>query len=438
MGTARILLLGAALCGLCATPAFAAGFELDEQDIELMGASFAGRAAAYANASIIWWNPGAMTGLEKGWNYNIGLNFIDVTGDFTDAGSTSAAGSPMLGSQTAAGGGLGVVPNLYISKSLGDKWVVGLAINTPFALATDYPENSTVRYHATLSEILVINIEPAVSYRINKQWSIGLGINLEYIEGELGNQLDFGSIGAGLGLSGFIPQALDGGVTVTGDNFGVGITIGTLFELNDKHRFGLSYRSQVDHALTGDADFNVPAGAQEIVDETGAFVDTGAELDVTLPDKLILSGYHQVSQEWAVVWDVSWTNWTHMEEIRIKFDNPAQPDSVLEMDWDASFRFSVGGIWDINDKWTVRIGTAFDQSPVPDSTRGPRLPGNDRFWLSGGVSYRFNKYARLHFSYFHIFVDDAGIDISSTAGGNLVGSNAGSVDAFSFGVTGTF
>jgi len=438
MGTARILLLGAILGGLCASPALAAGFELDEQDIELMGASFAGRAAAHANAAIIWWNPGAMTGLEKGWNYNIGINFIAVTGDFTDGGSTSAAGTPMLGAQSVGGGGLGAVPNLYITKSLGDKWVVGIAVNTPFALSTDYSAASTVRYHATLSEILVINIEPAVSYRLSEQWSIGAGINLQYIEGELANQLDFGSIGAGLGLSGFIPQALDGSVAVTGDNFGVGFTVGTLFELNKNHRFGLSYRSQVDHTLTGDADFNVPAGAQEVVDVSGAFVDTGVELDVTLPDKLILSGYHQVHPQWAVVWDVSWTNWTHIEEIRIKFDNPAQPDSVLEMDWDSTFRFSVGAIWDINEKWTVRIGTAFDQSPVPESTRGPRLPGNDRFWLSGGVSYKFNQYARLHFSYFHLFIDDADIDISSTAGGNLVGSVEGSVDAVSIGVTGTF
>ena len=439
MGIARIFLISAALGSLCAAPVVAAGFELDEQDVELMGASFAGRAATAAvNPSVLWWNPGGMAALTKGWNYNVGINAIDITGDFTDGGSTSAAGTPMLGRRNDDGGVLGIVPNLYLSKSIGDKWVVGIAINTPFALSTEYSEVSTVRYHATKSEITVINIEPAASYRINKQWSVGLGINLEYIEGELSNQIDFGSIGAGLGLGGFIPQALDGGVKVTGDSFGVGFTVGTLFELNENNRFGLSYRSSVKQELSGDGEFNVPAGAQEIVDVTGAFVDTGVDLDITLPDKLILSGYHKVAPQWAIVWDVTWTNWSHVDEIRIRFDNPAQPDSVLEMDWESTFRFSVGAIWDLNEKWVLRIGTAFDQSPVPESTRGPRLPGNDRFWLSGGFTYKFNKYAHLHFAYFHLFIDDANIDISSTAGGNLVGSSEGSVDAFSIGVTGAF
>jgi long-chain fatty acid transport protein len=402
-----------------------------------MSAAFAGRAAASANASVLYWNPAGMARL-KDWNYNIGAHYIDVSGELTDEGSTSAAGTPMLGDSIVDGGTSGIIPNLYVTKNIGEKWVLGIGVNAPFALATEYPDDSFVRYQATKSEILVINIEPAVSYRINEQWSIGLGLNLQHVEGELSNQIDFGSIGAGLEIPGMIPQALDGSVRVTGDGFGIGGTLGVMYEINDKHRLGLSYRSQVKHTLEGEANFKVPDGASDIVDMTGFFVDSDVELDLTLPDKIIFSGYHQLHPQWAFVWDVAWTNWSTVEEIRIKFDS-GQPDSVLKMDWDSTFRVSVGAIWDLNQKWTFRAGLAWDQSPIPDSTRGPRLPGNDRFWLAAGFSYKFNQYARMHLSYFHIFIEDGDIDhTASAATGNILASTEGSADAISLGVTGTW
>ena len=76
MGFARALCALGLVAALGAAPVFAGGFELDEQDIELMGAAFAGRAALSHNASAAWWNPAAMSGLEKGWNYNVGFHFL--------------------------------------------------------------------------------------------------------------------------------------------------------------------------------------------------------------------------------------------------------------------------------------------------------------------------------------------------------------------------
>jgi len=418
-------------------PAAGAGFELDEQDVELMATAFAGRAAASANAATIWWNPAGMARL-KGWNYNAGVNWVFVDGAYSDQGSTSAVGSPMLGDTNDNGGTDGLIPNLYVSRSLGERWVVGIGVNAPFALSTQYSATSTVRYFATLSEILVINIEPAASFRINEQWSVGAGLMLQHASGTLGNQIDFGSIGASLTIPGLIPQAFDGSVKVDGDSVSVGFTVGVLFEMNEKNRFGLSYRSQVKHKIEGDADFSVPDEASGVVDATGAFVDTDASLDMTLPDKFILSGFHQVHSKWAVVWDVSYTNWSTIDEIRIKFENPNQPDSVLDMQWDGSWRVSTGAIYSINDKWILRFGVAWDQSPIPDETRGPRLPGSDRFWVAVGGTYIIKPWLRLQVAYFHIFVDQTSIDQSEPAAGNLVGTVNGGVDAFSVGFTGTF
>jgi long-chain fatty acid transport protein len=438
MGVVRRLCAMGLVVVLGAAPVFAAGFELDEQDVELMGAAFAGRAALSHNASVAWWNPASMSGLEKGWNYNVGAHFLFLETFFSDEGSTDATGAAMLGVPGVDAGENGIIPNLYLTRSIGEKWVAGLAVNAPFGLSTDYPPNSTVRYFATLSELLVLNVEPVVSYRITDQWSVGGGLNVEYADATLANLIDFGSIGAGLGISGLTPQMNDGGVDITGESWAVGWTLGVHCQLDERHRLGLAYRSRVVHHIDGTADLTVPAAAQPIVAASGGFVNTGAKTRLTLPDKLILSGAHQVTAQWTVLWDVSWTDWRRLDLINVTFDNPNQPTSTLNLQWKDTWRFSVGGQWVATDRWTFRTGVAWDQSPVPGWTRGPRLPGADRFWVSIGASYRISDAAHLHVGYFHVFVDQVGINQSMPTSGNLLGSVTGHTDAVSIGITGNF
>ncbi|MEM8885553.1 MAG: outer membrane protein transport protein [Planctomycetota bacterium] len=434
MRTIRIVLLIAFL----PHAVHAAGFELDEQDVELMGTAFAGRAAAATNASVIYFNPAAMAGLKKGWNYNAGIHALIIDGAFKDGGSTSAAGTPMEGATRDNGGENGIVPNLYLSRSFGDRWVAGIGLNVPFGLSTEWSKSSTVRYFATNSEITVININPAASFRINKQWSIGAGVSIQYLEATLENQIDFGTIGFGNMIPGLLPQQNDGGFKVSGDNWGFGWTAGALFEINEGNRIGFSFRSAVVHTINGRATYDVPEEAAPIVGATGAFVDTDAEVRLTLPSKVILSGYHKVHDTWAVVWDVAWTEWSRVETLKITYANPNQPTTIQDFSWRDSWRVSVGGIWELSDRWTFRMGVAWDQSPVPDSTRGPRLADNDRIWLALGVSYEISEKAVLHFSYFHLFIDPTSIDITDEAAGNLRGRVNAEVDAFSLGITGTF
>ena len=56
-------------------------------------------------------------------------------------------------------------------------------------------------------------------------------------------------------------------------------------------------------------------------------------------------------------------------------------------DWDDVWFFALGATWKPNAQWTVRAGAAFDQSPIPDSTRSPRIPGEDRTWIALGAKY---------------------------------------------------
>ena len=60
-------------------------------------------------------------------------------------------------------------------------------------------------------------------------------------------------------MPGFAPGSADGKLTVEGDNNAVGWTVGGLFSPDENTHIGISYRSKVEHKITGgDATFDVP------------------------------------------------------------------------------------------------------------------------------------------------------------------------------------
>ena len=129
-----------------------------------------------------------------------------------------------------------------------------------------------------------------------------------------------------------------------------------------------------------------------------------------------------------------------MNELRIKFGSGAA-DSVTTLDWDDTWRFSLGGIFKPTDPLELRAGVAFDESPIPnEQLRTPRIPGADRIWLTLGAGYQFSQLIRADFAYGHLFIDDPKINKDVTEAENqlrgaLVGEYDASVDIISASVS---
>ena len=315
------------------------------------------------------------------------------------------------------------VPGLFGVFSLNSCWKLGLGVNAPFGYTTDWGETWIGRYYGTLSELTTLNLNPSVAVRLHRNWSVAVGVDILYAKAELAQSIDFGAL---LGA----PQLHDGQVTIEGDSWGVGFNAGLLWEPTPCTRVGIHYRSQVEEDLDGTADFRVPAAAAALPVQTGRFRDGPVEASVTFPQSVGLSVYQQLGRMWAILGDVTWTGWSTFDELRIRYQNPAEPDSVTPWDWDDTWRVALGVNFQPSWRWTFRVGAAWDQEPVPDETRTPRIPGNDRLWLACGVGFRLSPCWSVDLSYAHIFVDDGPIDLSSPAGGHLVGQVESSVEVF--------
>lgn len=421
---AKAALVGAALSS---STALAAGFQLFEQSGSGLGNAFAGGAAAAEDASTIFFNPAGLTRLP-GRQLIVAGHLIHVEAEFDNQGSTLGfAPIPLSGDDGGDAGGIAVIPNLYFAMDVSPDLKFGIGTGSPFGLKTHYDAGWVGRYHALTSSLKTININPALAYKVNDFVSLGAGVDALYADARLSNAVDFGLIALGPAGS----QAFDGRAEVEGDDWGYGYNFGALFTITPSTRVGVAYRSKITIDIDGDANFNVPAPLAPGFAALGLFQETDANAGVDLPDFASVSVFHQLNPSWAVMADVTWTNWSRFDELRVQFANPNQPDAVTPQNWDDSYRYSVGATYQHNDAWKFRAGVAYDESPVPDEFRTPRIPDEDRIWLSFGAQYRLCPTCALDFGYTHIFVDDPELDLTSLSAGNLRGDYDSSVNILS-------
>ncbi|MCK5205002.1 MAG: outer membrane protein transport protein, partial [Desulfobacterales bacterium] len=188
----------------------ASGIQITEKGTKGLGNAWAGGAAVAEDASTVYWNPAGLTRLDDN-QVGLAVHFIRPSFKWDDDGSTTVIGQPLTGSDGGDAGGPNFVPNFFYSHAFGDKWRAAIGIVSPFGLETDYDKNWKGRYYTTKSSVLTIDINPSVAYRINSHFSVGAGVSAQWIDAELKNAVDYGTIDAATGgVFGLIPQGADG------------------------------------------------------------------------------------------------------------------------------------------------------------------------------------------------------------------------------------
>lgn len=360
--------------------AHAAGYALIEQNASGLGNAYAGQAAAASDASTIYFNPAGMTRLPDRQLVVAG-HLIKPRAEFS---GTSSAG--VTGGQGGDAGGWAFVPNAYAAMRLTPDLHLGVGLNSPFGLKTEYEPDWIGRYQAIESELKTINLNPSIAYKVSETLSLGAGLNVQWIEATLTNRIS--------------PLAPSSMIEIKGDDYGWGYNLGALWQATPATRIGVSYRSEVDYTLEGSATVqNFP------------FLSSGpVTAEITLPDSASLSLFHTLSPSWELLADVSWTGWSDFDDLPIR----GTVDSTTIENWSDSLRYSLGATWHANEKWSLRGGVAYDEAPVSDRYRTPRIPDGARTWVALGGQYRMSKRSALDFGYAHLFVNDPGLQGATT------------------------
>lgn len=410
------ILLGSSI--LTVVHAHAAGFALIEQNASGMGNAYAGAAAVAEDASTIFFNPAGMTYID-GTQAVGAVHFIRPEAEFNDKGSVKAVGFPPLGDEGSDAGSLAVVPNFYFMTEINPSVKVGVGVNAPFGLKTEYDDDWLGRFQAVKSELKTVNINPSIAVKVNDQLSLGFGLSAMWAQAELTRQVNR-------------VVASESDVKIKGDDWGFGFNFGAIYQATQDTRLGFAYRSKVTQTLEGDAKFGTALVA--------ANSDVTAKVD--LPESFSASVFSHLNDKWDVMADVTWTRWSRFKELRIIFDSGA-PDALTEENWDNTLRYSIGFNYHYSDAIKLRAGIAYDEEAIKDEYRTARIPGNDRKWVSLGASYQMTPVSKFDIGYSHLFISDAEIDdnqntLAKGFNGRITGDYEASVDILSLQYTHNF
>lgn len=388
----KLLTLTALGTILMASNAMAAGFHLREQSAAAQGNAFAGATAGAENNSYAYFNAAGLT-RQKGTQINVGATYIVPR---AEAGSVyDAAGQRQQDINNIVHAAW--APNGTISHQVDDKLTLGLGLNVPFGMITKYDQEWAGGDHGITSKVITSTFTPMAAYKLTDKLSVGAGLPIQYVKARLTNSA----------LAGFTDTSLKG------DTVDVGYQLSAMYELSDDTRFGVNYRSEVNHKLKGDISSPAPYGFLN--------QDISARLDT--PAMLSFGAYHQINDKWAVMAEyqrVFWSSFDKLDIIGQDETNALQPGngyllSSTNEHWQDTNFFALGASYQIDNQWKLRLGWAYDQTAVKKQYRTPRIPDSDRIWYSVGLGYQYNENLSFDVAYTYIQAKDATVDLPTNA-----------------------
>lgn len=382
--------------------AWASGFAIREQSASFQGLSFAGVAAGGDDISTMFFNPATLA-RHDGEAVHISASYVAPTATFDLDRASDRDGTPLGG----AGGDIAddaVVPAVYAALGR-EAWSFGIGVTAPFGLRTDAPDDWAGRYFATETELTTVNVNPVLAYELSERLSVALGVVAQYADATLARAQS-----TPLG---------DARAEVTGDDWDYGFTLGVLTEPRPGTRIGLGYRSQINHTLEGEFEATAMADGARLQRETGRAA-------LATPQVASLGVRQRVSGRLDVLGTLEWTGWSSFDELRIGLGNGDQ--IVTEERWHDTWFVALGVEYRPRSDLALTAGAAFDQSPIEDRFRTPRIPGNDRTWLSVGAAWTPRERVTIGAGYSRIFVADGDVALDDPTRGELRGSFDNGVD----------
>lgn len=407
--------LSASILSFTTHQAIAAGFYIQEQSVKGLGSAFAGSTTSIDDASTLYFNPAGMTKL-KGAQANVGVNVLLLDGDVDDTGTNAPPGQPLGGS----GGNpysISAVPNLYGVLPITDKLWGGLGVSAPFGLANEYNDGWFGRYDSTETELTTINITPAFGFEATDWLSIGGGVDIQYADADLRSAI-------------FVGAGNEGISKLEGDDWSVGYNLGFQIKPTEKTDIGFHYRSSIEHTLDG----KITVEGTGVADSV-----TQGSADLNLPDIASFGIGHNITDKTRIMGQATWFGWNNFQDITAISDAGAVLSQVVQ-NYQTTWAFAVGAEHYLNEKWTIRAGYQYDETPTTDEFRTSRTPDGDRNWFSGGATYKLNDKIDLDFAATYITVGDETINVTrNTAVAPALASNvradtSGQVGILSFGL----
>lgn len=367
--------------------AVAAGFQINGQSATGLGRAFSGDAVIADNASVMARNPAAMSLFERP---EISLGMISIKAD-VDVLNGRYTGPNQFGRPTSytfgreAIGDISYVPNLFYVHPLTANLTLGAGVYSNFGTKTEFSDSFIANEFGGLTDLKTVNFGLSAAYKISDHLSLGLGVDLITGTGKLKRH------NPNFNIPNILPTLGNQLLDVDAEGTGVGANVGVVYQINDNHRFGLSYRYSPDIKASG----KIIHKAQQLP----------GELVLKLPDIAEFSGFHQLHEKIAVHYSIQYIGWSTFDTL-----TTTENTELNDYHWKDGWHYSLGMTYDWNDKFSVRGGYMFDTSAQnKDKSTSISVPDSNRQWISGGFSYYLSDQSTIDFGLTYLFGENVDV-----------------------------
>ncbi|WP_418743776.1 OmpP1/FadL family transporter [Duodenibacillus massiliensis] len=368
-----------AVAGLIAmaSSTYAAGFMLTEQSASSLGRAYAGAGVDGTDISGVFYNPATMT-LHPGTQIQAGFVAIGLDLDYKGNNGTTENGR----ANTQP------IPFGYISHQATDNVWVGLAMTVPFGMGTEYDDNWFLAKRGISAQVLTFDFNPNVAWKLSEKVSLGAGMSVQYASADLKMEDQADPPNNRLTVDG----------EINADSWAWGFNVGMMWTPVDNLRFGLSYRSKVNHHAKGDFTVNnFRLGDMAI---TGPTTKYDAAASLSTPAWLMATAAWDVNDLLSLYATFRWTDWSSFKDLDISYSvGQVTKTNNVHNAWKDTYLVSLGADMRFYDWWTMRAGIGYETSAVDEAQyRTAIIPDADRLWLALGSSFKVAKDFQLDVS----------------------------------------
>lgn len=278
-------------------------------------------------------------------------------------------------------------------------------------MGTDYPETQFAApgvlgpdavYFEGYSSIQFWQMAPTIAWKHDDKLTLGVSLNIDYqsVAFKQAFRADTDASGSGDQL------ATNFDLSRTAQAFGLGLSLGALYDVNDKLTVGASYKSKQNFS---DLEYQLSEGA--IMDFTGQMMIQGCDvpggkicpsgtysMSLDFPAMYAVGLAYDMNDKLSLSFDIKLIEWSStISQLTIKGPNGER--IILPAGWEDQTIFALGAEYFVNEKFTLRAGYNHADMPFDEAYTDSNyiLPAVTQSHIAFGGDYKINKHWGIGF-----------------------------------------
>ena len=223
------------------------------------------------------------------------------------------------------------------------------------------------------------------------------------------------------------PALGDGSIRLQDVTAGVGGVVGVMVEPQKGTRFGVTYYSPVKLDFGATPSYNNVGPLLNGALNRAGLVGNQIDLGVTVPQRVRVSVFHEVTDRLAVMGDFGWDNWSQFGEVDVSVSSTSLTTNIPYQD---TYHTGIGAQYRVNPDWRPNSGFGFgyDSSMVKDQNRSVSLPVGATYKYGLGAEWQATEKYNIGMNYELTWIGDMPVNQTArvqdplVSRGNVVGS----------------